>query len=67
MEVLRDAEPALAEPVSALRIPGWPGHWPESRAPEEPSPAPSSFVEEWIEAGRAHEPQSAGQPGPAER
>jgi len=52
----------LVSPGSNLRQPGWPWRWPEHKSADQPSPAPSSFVREWIEAGQGHGP-AASRPG----
>jgi hypothetical protein len=67
MHTHRHFVPTLARPLGALRFTGSSSQWLEPSAPEVVSPPSSPFVQEWIEAGRAHEPQSPKHPGLAER
>jgi hypothetical protein len=46
---------SLASPGSDLRLPGWPWRCPEDSGQERSPPEPSSFVREWVEAGRGRD------------
>jgi hypothetical protein len=67
MDALLSLVPPLAEFGSVLSIPGWPWQWAESTPPEEKELVPTTFVEEWVEAGRARGPQVSKVRRPAER